>query len=182
MSVISKRFADELDDPEMRHAYLAAQTRTKVANQIRALRAQRGWTQSRLGEEMGGVPQGNVARLEDREKINARIDTLVELAAAYDVGLIIEFVNYRDFLIRTRNLSPEALQVPSFTQGSLAMLTGEKPHQVASSVASSNASIQVFQIQSGQEQPVDAGIGTSSISVISAPPSEIPRPVQELPA
>lgn len=119
MSVISERFADELSDDEMRHAYLSAQTRTKIANQIRVLRSQRGWSQAELGEKMGGVTQGNVSRLEDRERVNVRLETLFELAAAFDVGLVVEFLPYSEFLIRTHDLSPDHLRVPKFSRQSL---------------------------------------------------------------
>ena len=129
MRVISKRFADELNEPEMRHAFLGAQTRTKIANQLRALRSQRGWSQTKLGAEMGGVPQGNVARFEDREEMNPRLESLVELAVAFDVGLIIEFVSYQDFIIRTRDLSPDHLQVLSFDRQELDMLCEPNPAQ-----------------------------------------------------
>lgn len=125
MSVISKRFADELDDREMRSSYVHAQTCTRLANQIRTLRVQREWTQEQLGQEMGGRPQGNVARLEDRAQLNPRLSTLAELAAAFDVGLIIKFVPYRDFLIDTRDLTPENLQVESFQRSALDLLTIE---------------------------------------------------------
>lgn len=124
MSVISKRFADELSDKRMRKAYLSAQTRTKLASQIRALRQQRKWTQGQLGEKLGGVPQGNVSRLEDRSYGKQRLETLFELAAAFDVGLVVEFVNYRDFLLRTQSLSPQNLEVPEFTRRSLDLLCG----------------------------------------------------------
>src|SRR3954465_1191506 len=41
VTVITKRFADELTEKEMRDAYLSAQTRMRLANQIKAIRSQR---------------------------------------------------------------------------------------------------------------------------------------------
>ncbi len=118
MSVISSRFADELADKEMRDAYLGAQTRVTIAQQIRALRNQRGWSQAELGERLG-KPQGNVARLEDIEIARYTLTTLLELAAAFDVALCARFVSYSDFLEITSDLSPDALAVPSFTRTEL---------------------------------------------------------------
>src|SRR5947209_1369824 len=100
VTMISRKFADELTDKEMRDAYLAAQTRTKIANQIRTLRVQRGWLQADFGERLG-KPQANVSRLESREVGKYTLQTLLELASALDVGLSVEFVPYEEFLSRT---------------------------------------------------------------------------------
>lgn len=118
MSVISRKFADELAEKAMRDAYLEAQTRTKLAQQIRALRVQRGWQQRELGHLMG-KPQGNVARLEDREVARYTLTTLFELASAFDVGFIAKFVTYEDFLRDTDNLDEDALKVQSFNRNAL---------------------------------------------------------------
>jgi len=127
MPVISKNFAHELNDKDMRTAYLDAQTRAKLAQQIRILRAQRGLSQRELGEMMNKIkPQSNIARLEDREIGRYTLTTLLELASAYDVGLIAKFVPYREFLKDTQNLSPDALQVESFSSAELDALCEER--------------------------------------------------------
>jgi transcriptional regulator with XRE-family HTH domain len=118
MSVISRKFADELAEKAMRDAYLEAQTRTKLAQQIRALRVQRGWQQRELGHLMD-KPQGNVARLEDREVARYTLTTLFELASAFDVGFIAKFVTYEDFLRDTEDLTEAALKVRSFNRAAL---------------------------------------------------------------
>ncbi len=126
MTVISKRFADELTEKEMRDAFLEAQTRAKIALQIRALRNQRGLSQGALGEQMD-KPQSNVARLEDREIARYTLSTLFELASVFDVGLIVEFVPYEYFLSRTQDLSHSHLQVHSFTRDALEPLCHDEP-------------------------------------------------------
>ena len=118
MSVISKRFADELAEKEMRSAYLSAQTRTKLVNQIRILRNQRGWSQGDFAKILG-KPQSNVSRLENREYGNFSLNTLFELANAFDCGLIVEFTAYEEFLLRTYNLAQSHLVVPSFSRAAL---------------------------------------------------------------
>lgn len=121
MSVISKRFADELNEKRMRDAYLSAQTRSKLSNQIRAVRTQRGWSQGEFATLLG-KPQSNVSRLESRDYGNFTLKTLFALASAFDCGLVVEFVPYADFLRQTSDLSPSRLEVPSFTQASLSPL------------------------------------------------------------
>jgi transcriptional regulator with XRE-family HTH domain len=118
MSVISRRFADELAEKKMRDAYLSGQTRTKLTNQIRAIRNQRGWLQGEFAKILG-KPQSNVSRLENREYGNFTLNTLLELASAFDVGLVVEFVPYDDFLRRTHDLSTTHLQVRSFSKSAL---------------------------------------------------------------
>jgi transcriptional regulator with XRE-family HTH domain len=120
--VISKRLADEFSEKEMRDAYRGAQTRTYLAYQVRALRNQRGWTQAELGEALG-VPQSQVSRIENREYGRLSVSTLQDLASSFDVGLLVKFVSYETFLLHTRDLSEEALQVPSFSRTALDLLT-----------------------------------------------------------
>jgi transcriptional regulator with XRE-family HTH domain len=121
MSVISKRFADELDNKEMRDAYLEEQTRGKLAQQIRALRAERNWSQAQLGQVLG-KPQSNVARLEDTDVARYTLSTLFGLASAFDVGLVVKFVPYAEFLKDTSDLSHDSLRVEPYTKSSLAPL------------------------------------------------------------
>jgi transcriptional regulator with XRE-family HTH domain len=140
MTVISKKFADELSEKEMRDAYLEEQTRTKLAQQIRALRVQRDWSQSNLGR-MLEKPQSNIARLEDREVARYTLSTLFELASAFDIGLVVEFVPYDDFLRRAHDLSPSHLQVQSFSRAALEPLCRDTPaiNRVAFALARTEA-------------------------------------------
>lgn len=107
----------------MRDAYLAAQTRTHLAQQIRSIRGQRGWSQGDLGEALG-KPQSAISRIEDREYGKFSLQTLFELASAFDCGLVVQLVPYAEFLSRTSDLSPEALAAPTFSRESLESLLG----------------------------------------------------------
>ena len=119
MSVISKRFANELAaEKAMREAYLSAQTRTKLTNQVRTIRTQRGWSQGEFANILR-KPQSNVSRIENREYGAFTLTTLFELANAFDCGLVVEFVPYDEFLRRTHDLSPAHLQVPPFSRSML---------------------------------------------------------------
>jgi transcriptional regulator with XRE-family HTH domain len=125
MPVISKKFADELAaDKHMRDAYVEETTRTRTAVQIKSIRNDRGWSQAELGQRVG-KPQSNVHRLEDVEVARYTLTTLLELASAYDCGLVVDFVPYEEFLRRTEDLSPENFRVPQFDRRRLAPLTGE---------------------------------------------------------
>jgi transcriptional regulator with XRE-family HTH domain len=147
MNVISKKFAEELNEKEMRHAYLEEKTRAKLAQQIRALRLQRDWSQGNLGALMH-KPQSNIARLEDRDIARYTLTSLFELAAAFDVGLVVEFVPYQEFLTRTQNLSPEALRVDSFSKQALDPLCDDRPVLVHLSDVLSKLSDAIGRLQS----------------------------------
>jgi transcriptional regulator with XRE-family HTH domain len=118
VSVISSRFAAELNEKRMRVAYLSAQTRTKLSNQIRTLRTDRGWSQGDFARILN-KPQSNVSRLENRQYGKFNLTTLFELASAFDVGLVVKFVAYEDFLRDTENLGEDALKVRSFNKNAL---------------------------------------------------------------
>jgi len=141
VSVISKRLADELAEKKMRDAYLSAQTRTKITNQIRAIRSQRGWSQGEFAKILG-KPQSNVSRLENREYGSFTLNTLFELASAFDVGLVVEFAPYESFLLHTRDLSIENLQVSRFSRRALDVLTRDYPTSVEQGMSGAVAAAQ----------------------------------------
>jgi len=103
----------KLKDREYRAAYVEENVRTGIAFQVRALRSQRGWTQKKLAEVMG-KPQSVVCRIEDPDYGKLSVQTLLEVAAAFDVALVIQYVGFPEFLRRTRDVSPDALGARSF--------------------------------------------------------------------
>ena len=122
MPVISRRIAREFSNPEFRKTYKRARVRTKLAYQIRALRKQREWLQGKLAEVMN-KPQSTVSRFEDIEYGKLTLETLFEISDAFDLGLIVEFVSYPEFLIRTSNLSHDNLIASGFSDAHMQFLT-----------------------------------------------------------
>jgi transcriptional regulator with XRE-family HTH domain len=92
---------------------VAEHVRTAISYQIRALRAQRGWSQKKLSEEIK-KPQSVVNRLENPDYGRPSVQTLLEIAAAFDVALLIQYVSFPEFLRRTRDVSPESMCADSF--------------------------------------------------------------------
>lgn len=91
-----------------------------VAYQIRAIRDSLGWSQGRLAEEVG-MPQNAVSRLESPQYGKPTLTTLMRLAAAFDVGLVVRFVPFSemvDWVSGTprinKGLGSDALEVPPF--------------------------------------------------------------------
>jgi transcriptional regulator with XRE-family HTH domain len=114
-AILTKRLFEKLKSKPYRQAYVAEHVRTGIAYQIRSLRAQRGWSQKRLAEEMG-KPQSVVSRLEDPDYGKLSVQTILEGAAAFDVALLVQYISFPEFLRRTQDVSPEALRVDSFDE------------------------------------------------------------------
>jgi transcriptional regulator with XRE-family HTH domain len=109
---------DELSSKEFRRALVAEHLRTGLAYQIRALREKRGWSQAELGRR-AGKPQSAISRLEDPDYGRLSLKTLLELAAAFDVALLVQFAAFSELLKRFSDLSPDALAVPDFAHDNL---------------------------------------------------------------
>lgn len=118
MSVISKsKLLTKLRNKEYRDAYVEEKVATSLPFQIRALREQpgRNWSQSELGQR-AGMRQNAISRLEDAESGTPSISTLLRLARAFDVALLVKFVPFSKLLSEFADLSSEALSAPSFNE------------------------------------------------------------------
>ncbi|MEO8883058.1 MAG: hypothetical protein ABI377_06570, partial [Devosia sp.] len=51
-----------------------------------------------------------ISRLESTEYGKASVQTLLDIASANDVALVVRFVSYPEFLAQTSDMSPQALQ------------------------------------------------------------------------
>ena len=106
---------DEFVDKGYREAFVEENIKNGIAFQVSALREKRGWTQTELGAR-AGKPQNVVSRIENPDYGKFTIRTLLDIAAAFDVALLVKFVSYGDLLAQMRNLTPKALAVPNFEE------------------------------------------------------------------
>lgn len=108
--------AKKLSKKEYRAAYVKSTIAHGLAHQIRVNREMRAWTQAELAEKCGSTTkQATISRLEDPAYGKHTLNTLVKLASAFDVALVVKFVPYSKFLIETSDKSPCGLFAKSYS-------------------------------------------------------------------
>lgn len=106
-----------LQDKDYRDAFVADQIRIGVPLQIRDMRDDRQWSQEVLGQHMRPLMvQESVWRLENPNKANLTIGTLLRVASAFDVALIVRFVPFSELIDSTPWLSGRSRTVPEYSK------------------------------------------------------------------
>lgn len=106
------QLAQRMRSKEYRDALVEAEIANGIAFQIRAMQAERGWTQEQLGDS-ASMKQESISRLVNSSG-NSSLNTLRRMASAFDVALIVRFVPFSQLLEWTGNLSRDRLAPLSF--------------------------------------------------------------------
>lgn len=130
MPTTKQQLNDLIKDEDFRREFVADYVQEMLSAQIKALREDRQWTQQELGDAAEGMKQAQVSRLENPDYSGATINSLKRLANAFDLGLVVSFVRFSEFLDRITMQSPSQLVPPSYgeelQQTSFAELTGDE--------------------------------------------------------
>ena len=97
MSSRSKTISRLLEDQSAREAYLRAKLDQLIPSQIRALRLREEWTQKQLGDG-ADMKQARVSAIEKPGEVNFSLETLIRLAAVFQVGLQVRFIPFSQML------------------------------------------------------------------------------------
>jgi transcriptional regulator with XRE-family HTH domain len=96
-------------DKKYRDGFLQSRVRGYIAYQMQALREKFDLTQERFAE-VTGKKQSTISRLEDTEYGKVSVQTLLDVACATGVALVVKFVSYPEFLDQTRLMDEKSLQ------------------------------------------------------------------------
>ena len=110
MNELVKRLTEEFSDKDYAHAYMAEHGNMILAAQIKALREQRGLTQTKLAD-LAGMKQERISALENIDYDAWTVKTLRKLANAFDTGLQVSFVPFSAAIMNVVNVSRGSLEV-----------------------------------------------------------------------
>ncbi len=101
-----ERIAKSLNASEnYSNAYVAQHVYRGIAAQIRSLRKVRRLTQTALSNKIGNDAQEAISRWENLKE-RPTLATLLKLAAAFEVALVVKFVSFGDFVEHAASTAP----------------------------------------------------------------------------
>jgi transcriptional regulator with XRE-family HTH domain len=93
------KLLEEIKNPEYRHGLVEGHAKDTIAFQVRQLRKARGWEQRDLARELGNPNlQPMISRYENPDYGRYSISTLLDLAAAFDVALVVRFAPFSELV------------------------------------------------------------------------------------
>jgi transcriptional regulator with XRE-family HTH domain len=107
------KLIEKLRNKVFRSSFVSAQVRRLVTSQIKALRESKRWTQGELGLR-AGMKANAISRLENPDYGDFTINTLLRLAKAFDVGLIVRFAPFSELAMWNESVSPKDYVPPDF--------------------------------------------------------------------
>lgn len=103
-----------LRDKSYRALFVETEIETLIPFQIRAMRKKQGWNQKELARH-AGMTQARISVLENPSYEGAvNVKTLVKLASAFDVALVVRFVPFSELAEWTSRLSYANHEVANF--------------------------------------------------------------------
>ena len=114
-SDITAKLRENFADKEYAHAYVEDFLNASIATQIKVLREERELTQIQLAER-AEMRQSRISVMEDVNYGSWNIKTLLRLAAAFDVALVVTFESFSKMIAQASSFSRSTLSRPSRLQ------------------------------------------------------------------
>ena len=115
MNERSKIISKLKDSNKFRASYLRAKLNINIPSQIRALRRRRDMTQMALAEE-ADMKQSRISAMERPGQTKFNLETLIRLASALKVALIVKFVPYSELLDWENSFSQDKFRVATIDE------------------------------------------------------------------
>ena len=116
MSFVSKKTLKTkiLSSRQFRQSFVWEHLKRSLPFQVRTMREEREWSQQKAGEELK-KPQSVISRLESPAYGKLTLQTLVDIANGFDVGLLIKFVPFSRLVKEYDDVSFTALSAKSIS-------------------------------------------------------------------
>ena len=108
-------FMDGLEDKEYRRVFAEEHVGTGLAFQIRRMREARGWTQEEIAQRTEKA-QETISQWENPSYGRYSLSTLKQLAAAFDVALLVRLVSFSELADWTVDVNPQRLTPPGYEE------------------------------------------------------------------
>jgi transcriptional regulator with XRE-family HTH domain len=169
MSTVSSLWKKLAKSKKYREEFVAAQVKRGIPFQARALlKSREGWTQEILAER-SGLTQGVVSRALNPNYGNLTLNTIIRIAAGFDVAFIGRFVPFSELENWFENMSEETAQVLAFEEEdeakhqSKTVVAGVRANSQSSVIITGSAGTAAVAAQGQQErQAEDELLGTLS--------------------
>jgi transcriptional regulator with XRE-family HTH domain len=142
-----------LQDPDYRRDWVREHVAVGLAFQLRALRADREWTQTEVGER-SEMKQEMLSQWENPNYGKYTLSTLQRLASAYDVGLLVRFVPFSEMADWTVDLTPDRLAPPKYSDD---LAAAEAREQEAAKAEAEGRSMQLALLAESKKETRQSG-------------------------
>jgi transcriptional regulator with XRE-family HTH domain len=154
MSGFSKLWVKLAKSKRYREEFVAAQVKRGLPFQIRTMLKKSGISQEDLAAR-AGLTQGVVSRAANPEYGNLTINTIIRIAAGFDVAFVGKLVPFSELAKWFVDLSEDSLQVKSFEEENkdAAIWKAEEAPIVGSATTAIAAKIEAFTAPSFEKEP-----------------------------
>ena len=165
----SKLFA-KLADKNYRNLFIKSQINRLIPYQLRGLRAKRQLTQAELAE-LAGTTQTVISRIENNGASNLSVKTLLKLAEAFDVALVVRFEPIDRFIKWVDDFSPRDITFET-SEKILSVMANELNSIEGNLISAGTATPQLRLVKSQTDTGIRLHTGTGDLPIVGTGTSD----------